>query len=303
MRNSLFSRKRFIALLSMGVTTLGMSPLKLFSRYQNKMTGKVDLGDTGLSVSPLCFGASRTQDTTLMRYALDQGINFIDTGRSYANGKNEELVGKVIREDRQRFIIQTKARLRDVELTGKNRVSDKKIEDILTRELEGSLQALKTDYVDILLMHGVDKNEQLTHPAVRKFFEKMKNRGMVRAAGFSAHRNQLQLLQTNNRDFFFRVVMVPFNPSGEFVHSRSGWHAAWDQQVIGKELARAREHGVGTLAMKTCSGGPHQPEKSNHASYHHAVKWVLERDFIDAAAVAMTSFTEIDDILGINTHY
>ena len=91
----------------MGVTTLGMSPLKLFSRYQNKITGKVDLGDTGLSVSPLCYGASRTQDATLMRYALDQGINFIDTGRSYANGKNEEWVGKVIREERHRFIIQT----------------------------------------------------------------------------------------------------------------------------------------------------------------------------------------------------
>ena len=51
------------------------------------------VGNTGILVSPLCFGAPRTNEESLIKYALEKGINFIDSGRAYGNGNNEKLVG------------------------------------------------------------------------------------------------------------------------------------------------------------------------------------------------------------------
>ena len=41
------------------------------------------IGGTGIMVTPICFGAPRTNEESLIKYALEKGINFIDTGRAY----------------------------------------------------------------------------------------------------------------------------------------------------------------------------------------------------------------------------
>ena len=51
-------------------------------------------------------------EPSLLKAALDRGINFIDTGRSYYNGQNEVMVGKVIKGIREKVIIQSKVRVR-----------------------------------------------------------------------------------------------------------------------------------------------------------------------------------------------
>ena len=71
-------------------------------------------------VSPVCFGAPRTNDESLIKYAIDKGINFIDTGRAYGNGNNEKLVGRAVEGRRKSIIIQSKIRLEENELSSKN---------------------------------------------------------------------------------------------------------------------------------------------------------------------------------------
>src|SRR3989339_887848 len=56
------------------------------------------LGKAGIEVTEVGFGASRTMDPTLINFALEKGINFFDTGRSYFNGQNESLLGKVFKD-------------------------------------------------------------------------------------------------------------------------------------------------------------------------------------------------------------
>ena len=57
------------------------------------------LGKAGIKVTEIGFGASRTMDPSLVHHALEVGMNFIDTGRAYANGPNEFMVGKVLRKE------------------------------------------------------------------------------------------------------------------------------------------------------------------------------------------------------------
>ena len=73
---------------------------------KQKYPGNVKVGKTGILVTPVCFGASRTNEASLIRYVIDKGINFIDTGHAYSNGNNEKLVGKAISEIRQNVVIQ-----------------------------------------------------------------------------------------------------------------------------------------------------------------------------------------------------
>ena len=90
------SRKEFITKTGAGIVSLGLVSGRSFKSTEEKpLMNK--LGNTGILVTPLCFGASRTNDEGLIRFAIDRGINFLDTGRSYARGNNERLVGRAIK--------------------------------------------------------------------------------------------------------------------------------------------------------------------------------------------------------------
>ena len=107
------SRKDFIKKSSIGIVGAGIMVNKPFYFLgADKTPEQSVLGRTGIKVTTIGFGASRTQVHGLTRAALDTGINFIDTGRSYANGQNEVMVGEVIKDIRKDLIIQSKVRVR-----------------------------------------------------------------------------------------------------------------------------------------------------------------------------------------------
>ena len=145
------SRKDFIKKSSVGVLGAGIianKPLILWAK--EKVPGKWILGRTGIEVTSIGFGASRTQVHGITRAALETGINFIDTGRSYANGQNEVMVGEVIKAIRKDLIIQSKVKVRlneKGESLQKGEVK-KRINVIMEKSLSESLAALQTDYID-----------------------------------------------------------------------------------------------------------------------------------------------------------
>ena len=123
---------------------------------------------TGLLVSELCFGAmtfggesdvfkaigSLQQDaaTKLVHKALDGGINFFDTADAYAAHDSEKMLGKALGNQRKDVIIATKVRFR---------MSDNVNSVGLTRhhimnQVEASLKALNTDYIDLYQIHAPD---------------------------------------------------------------------------------------------------------------------------------------------------
>src|SRR6266576_1413872 len=79
------------------------------------------LGNSGLKVSKVCLGAMMFGDRTskpvaarIVASATDAGINFIDTADSYAKGGSERIVGELIHKDRERWVVATKVRSRNM---------------------------------------------------------------------------------------------------------------------------------------------------------------------------------------------
>lgn len=296
MVKKLITRKKFIA-----ATLAGFAGLRLTAEYDGKSvavnSSPRNVGNTGIMVSPLCFGAPRTNEESLIRYAIDKGMNFIDTGRSYGNGNNEILVGRAISGRRANVVIQSKIKLEANELPsgGKGRKGADEIKTALSVKLDASLKALDTDYIDILLYHGASDENLLFHPEVLKYFSDLKSSGVIKANGFSAHNDKMNLLSRNNSEVFYDVVMVPFNHKGAFIHSVTGNHSDWDQERLISILNEAGLKGIGIIAMKTCSGGRYSPVPGREPSFKEAVSWVLQHKFVSSAAIAMADFEQLNE--------
>jgi aryl-alcohol dehydrogenase-like predicted oxidoreductase len=293
------SRKKFLS-AALG----GLAGLKLISGNHDPvpsmLPGNRKVGKTGLLVSPLCFGASRTNEESLIRYALDKGISFIDTGQSYGNGKNEKLIGIAVSGRRKEVVIQSKVRLEMDELPagGKGKKGADEIRSTLYKKLEASLKALNTDYIDIFLYHDAIDERLLFHPEVLKFFADVKSTGVIKAHGFSAHNEYLNLHERNNLEHVYDVMMLPFNHKGSFIHSVTGRFSEWDQPRLVSALKEAGNKGIGIIAMKTCSAGKYSPSAGIAPSYREAVRWVLNHPFVSSAAIAMASFEQVNEHIG-----
>ncbi|MBA7699313.1 hypothetical protein ES703_108007 [subsurface metagenome] len=304
-KDKLISRKGFLSKASAGLLTFGLFPRERFrlsdSQAENKQAFPEYrlLGRTGIRVTPVGFGASRTMEPMLLRSTLKAGINFIDTGRAYFNGQNEVMVGKVIQGMRKELVIQSKLKLplREIGEPLDTDAAHDRIIHLMQSALTESLRALRTDYIDVLLFHEADSVDMINHDAVLEFFRDAKDKGQIRACGFSTHSNQVELLKAANKSNSYDVVMVPYNHKGSYTHSLSGNYHVWDQPALEKELVKAEQNNIGIIAMKTCSSGPYAFGCESEPSYRSALKWILNHSYINTMAVAMGNLSELNEDL------
>jgi len=122
------------------------------------------LGSSGLRVSELClgtmtfgedwgWGASREESRAIFNAFQERGGNFIDTANGYTNGTSERIVGELIKDDRDRFVLATKYSFPTVRGEPNSGGNHRKS---MFRALEGSLKRLGTDYVDLFWLHAWD---------------------------------------------------------------------------------------------------------------------------------------------------
>ena len=297
-KNTPITRKEFLKKSSAGLLGAGIivnKPLYLWGAQKGLI--KNILGKTGIEVTPVGFGASRTQSPALTHAALDTGINFIDTGRSYANGQNEVMIGKIIKDIRKDLVIQSKVMVQTSKKAEELKTNDvrKKIREMMQKSLHESLKALQTDYIDIWLLYKPSRIEMLNHETVWEVFTEAKQEGKIRACGFSTHSNQVEMLKAANKSKFYDVIMVSYNHKGMYIHSKYGHRGEWDQEAVEVELKIAHKNNIGIIAMKTCSGGPYSSVGNEPPTFGQAVKWVIDKPYIDSAAVAMANFDEINE--------
>ncbi len=129
----------------------------------------VNLGNTGLKVSPLALGCmtygvpnrgkhpwTLDEDASrpLIKAALELGINFFDTANSYSDGTSEEIVGRALRDyaRRDEIVIATKVYFPLRTAPNVGGLSRKAI----FAEIDNSLRRLGTDYVDLYQIHRWD---------------------------------------------------------------------------------------------------------------------------------------------------
>lgn len=128
------------------------------------------LGRSGLQVSPLCLGAmmfgGETDEATSQRIiakAADQGINFLDTADIYHAGRSEEIVGRAIAADRDRWVVATEFGFPASAAAGPNQQGQSR--KWIYQSVEASLKRLATDYIDLLYFHRAIPGLQLEEGA------------------------------------------------------------------------------------------------------------------------------------------
>jgi len=125
----------------------------------------VQVGTSGLKVSPICLGAltfgNQTNAATaakIVATARDAGINFIDTAESYVGGESERVLSKLIRKDRPNWVIATKLGSKPLDPGPNQRGLSRAW---MTDGINASLKRLGTDYVDIYYLHRADPTTPL----------------------------------------------------------------------------------------------------------------------------------------------
>lgn len=151
-------------------------------QYQN-------LGKSDLKISRIGFGcmslSPETTDTDLLiGRAIEIGINYFDTADLYNRGKNEEWVGKALKNKRNEVVIGTKVGNK-LRADGSGWDWYPKAEYIL-QAVEASLKRLQTDYIDLYQLHGgtmEDDQEEIVAT-----FESLVKQGKIRYYGISSIR-------------------------------------------------------------------------------------------------------------------
>ena len=127
------------------------------------------LGNSGLQVPALCFGTGTfgggneffdawggtgvQEATRLIQVCLEAGVNFFDSADIYSQGRSEQVLGEAMRGiPRDQILISTKGTFQFGD--GPNNVGSSRHH--LTRQIDGSLKRLQTDYIDVYHMHGFD---------------------------------------------------------------------------------------------------------------------------------------------------
>lgn len=140
----------------------------------------------------------------LVRAALDNGINLLDTAYVYGLGHSEELVGEVMKEyDRDKIILATKGAQ---DFSSGEQVIDNRPE-FLTDQVNKSLKRLGTDYIDIFYIHFPDHDTPKAEAVGA--LQKLKEAGKIRAIGISNF--SLDQIKEANADGYVDVVEDEFS--------------------------------------------------------------------------------------------
>lgn len=146
--------------------------------------GKSDLYISPLTLGCMSLGTDKNQAQNIIHTALEAGINHLDTADLYDYGENERIVGSLI-QDRRHDIILTSKVGNHFNPKTKEHFWDPSKEHIING-LKDSLHRLKTDYIDLYMLHGGTIDDPIDESI--EAFEILKKAGLIRAYGISSIR-------------------------------------------------------------------------------------------------------------------
>jgi len=252
------------------------------------------LGRTGLNISDISFGSSRTDDPAVVRRAFERGVNYFDSAESYKGDGSEKAIGEALHGQRKQVFITSKTKC-DVDTTSKE----------LMEALEGSLRRLRTDYVDVYFNHAVNDVARLQNDQWYAFAEQAKRQGKIRFTGISGHAGRLvESMEHAIEHELVDVILCAYNFGQDpafyqrFI-SRIDFVAV--QAGLPDVLKKARAKGIGIVAMKTLRGArlnDMRPFERGGATYAQAAfRWVLANPDVDALVISMTSPEQVDEFV------
>lgn len=181
------------------------------------MGNKVQLGKSELFVNPIGLGANAVGGHNLypnldeevgkelVRIAIENGMNFIDTAFSYGPARSEELIAEVLKESGKRHDVILATKIAQKFVDGEKIIDNSPA--FLRSEVEKSLKRLQTDYIDLLYIHYPD--ETTPKDEAIGALKQLKDEGKIRAIGVSNF--TLEQLKEANKDGYVDVVQGEYN--------------------------------------------------------------------------------------------
>lgn len=228
------------------------------------------LGKTELIVNVVGFGGipiqrlAEGEAVNLVREAVEQGVNFIDSARGYTT--SEEWIGKALAGGlRQQVYLATKTMSRDAKA--------------FRADIERSLANFQTDYIDLYQFHNVrnmEAWEKITGPeGALEAALKAKDDGLIGHIGVTGHVSDVLCEIAGNE--YLETVQVPFNPV--------------ETKPAEKLLGLSKEHDLGFIVMKPLAGGAIDRAELS-------LRWILNHP-VTVAIPGMGSSNELKQNLAV----
>ena len=251
---------------------------------------QVPLGKTGLTLSRLGIGVGSSGGNvqrslghdnfnTLIRYAFERGITYIDTADAY---KTHTWVREALQGlPREQFFILSK-------MGG--------VPEDPLKELDRFRQELDTDYLDCLLIHcKITPDWDESHKRLIDAFSEAKARGIIRSHGVSCH--SLPALVKAAQLDWVDVNLVRVNPQGVQIDTPN--EKVFDHSTpehlpaVLEQLAIMRQNGHGIIGMKIIGDGAFTDPEDRKKS----IRFAMQPGLVDAVTIGMKSIAEVDEAI------
>lgn len=255
-------------------------------------------GRTGIEVSALGFGCMRLpihEDKTIneekaiamIRHAIDNGVNYIDTAYPYHQGTSELVVAKALKDGYREKIY----------LADKLPVWLLESEEDFDKYLDEQLSKLETDHIDFYLLHALSRErfeEKVKKFNLTKKLDEAKASGKIRHIGFSFH-DSLELFKE----------IIDYYDGWEFCQIQYNYINT-NYQAGTEGLKYAASNGLGVVVMEPLLGGklanlaPHVAEMfpaggKSHVEY--ALDWIWDQPEVSLLLSGMTEPEQVEDNL------
>jgi predicted aldo/keto reductase-like oxidoreductase len=245
-----------------------------------------ELGKTGIKLPVISLGVMRADNPNLVAAALDAGMMHLDTAHGYQNGNNELMLGKLLKSrNRDSFVISTKMNLPNDRTTGLY-TADATYDKFMSM-LNTSLERLQMDHVDILYLHAVSARNAALNENMLRALEDAKKQGKTRFVGISTHSREPEVIQAAIDSKLYEIILTSYNFSQPHVKEM--------KQII----AKARESGLGIIAMKTMAGGYLDRERTKPVNARAAMRWTLQDPNVDTSIPGAVNFDQLNEMVEV----
>jgi uncharacterized protein len=225
----------------------------------------------------------------MMHRAVDQGINYFDTAFIYHGGKSEVVLGKAIKDCRDKVMLATKLPSWMVK-------APEDFDSFLNKQLD----RLGTSYLDFYLLHGLNRPlwQTMKEMGALEYLDKLLADGRIRYAGFSFH-DDVKIFKEIVDGFDWTMCQIQYNYFDE--HYQAGKE--------GLEYAAAK--GIGVVIMEPLRGGkladavPEEVQKiwgaaeKKRTPAEWALRWVWNHPEVSTALSGMSTMAQLEENIAI----
>jgi aryl-alcohol dehydrogenase-like predicted oxidoreductase len=271
------------------------------------------LGRSGISVSELGFGCGPTAGLMLGRdsraqvaavgRAIELGINLFDTAASYGAGVSEQNLGAALGQVGGNTMVASKVTLEWEHFAD--------LQGAIRRSVEGSLQRLRRERLDIIHLHNRLGPTRLRRASfgsgavvtfddvLGSIFEalrSLRDEGKVKLFGISAFGGDIDCVKKVMLSRAFDVIMLEYNIGNTTAWSAGANGATPDYGGVGKA---AVEQGLGVVALRLLGGGAllkgdKRPPKNNLPLVENAIRFALSNCDVSSALLGFSSVDQVE---------